>query len=184
MKAKALFHLGILFLSLGTFLLPWTANAQGSIVFLGGVDLNGYCRAIGGSMISLQGPNAYSWHCLNQFGQDFAAVSVLDACRFTYHDSNAVDRLGNYNDPGSWGCFTHARQLGGVDLDGYCRSLGHLRVQLDGPTAYDWHCITTIGQRVAISATGACQWSWRQPGALDRLADFNNPYSWQCWGPL
>lgn len=74
--------------------------------------------------------------------------------------------------------------LGGASSwSGYCQSIGNSSASLDGNTAYDWHCITSGGQRVALSVMDLCKWQYHDPQAIDRLADYNNPNSgWECWG--
>jgi hypothetical protein len=96
-------------------------------------------------------------------------VNVLKAGRFTYHDPNAVDWLGNYFNAFSWACFTNARQLS-IDLNGYCKSKGYIGVEVVGPTAYHMYCLKASGERVELSPnaelttglppTKACQWTW------------------------
>jgi hypothetical protein len=72
--------------------------------------------------------------------------------------------------------------LGGVDMQGYCRSRGYSRADLQGATAYDWRCVDISGRRDQISMTDACRWQYATTEVIDRVADFYNPYSWQCWG--
>jgi hypothetical protein len=74
------------------------------------------------------------------------------------------------------------RLLGGVDMQGYCMSRGYVRADLQGNTAYDWRCVTGSGGRDHISMTDACRWQYSRTDVIDRVGDFYNPYSWQCWG--
>ena len=69
---------------------------------------------------------------------------------------------------------------GGVNMDGYCKSIGDRRASLDGKTAYDWRCVTPSGQHVGINMTDACNWQYNWT-TVARVADFYNPSSWQCW---
>lgn len=71
---------------------------------------------------------------------------------------------------------------GATNLGGYCQSLGDTGVSLDGNTAYNWKCVTPSGQHVGIDVTAACIWQYNDSQILTRLADYNNPNSWQCWG--
>src|SRR5260370_30130772 len=72
--------------------------------------------------------------------------------------------------------------LGGVtNLDGYCQSIGDSSASLDGTTGYSWTCVTSSGQHTGLSFTAACQWQYHDHQAVDRLIDYNNPNSWQCF---
>jgi hypothetical protein len=182
----------------GQVLFSNTAHAQSavpsSIVMLGGVDLNGYCRSIGNVSASLDGPTAYDWRCVTPSGNHVGIYpNITAACHWQYSDSKAVDTMGNFYDPESWRCFTNAIQYSEgvgsngayVNLDGYCKSLGDTGVSLDGKTAYDWHCVATNGEHIPyLSISKACQWTFGQTGFISRLRDFYDPNSWQCWGPL
>jgi hypothetical protein len=68
-----------------------------------------------------------------------------------------------------------------TNLDGYCQSLGDTGVSLDGNTGYSWRCVTHSGQHNGFSFTAACRWQYNDPQAEDRLANFYNPDSWQCF---
>src|SRR5260370_6041662 len=68
------------------------------------------------------------------------------------------------------------------NLAGYCQSIGDSTASLDGTTAYDWHCVAPSGQHIFLSMTSACRWQYHDSQALDRLVDYFDPYSWQCWG--
>jgi len=74
---------------------------------------------------------------------------------------------------------------GGLDLSGYCQSIGHIGgAALDGTTAYDWKCVTSSGVHVAISMDDACAWQYRTTeGVFSRTATVSDPYSWQCYAP-
>jgi hypothetical protein len=74
------------------------------------------------------------------------------------------------------------QKLGGVDLSGYCRSLGYTGVSLDGGTINDWHCVDSSGRRVGIDVGAACRWQYHQSGAVGRWDTFNDPNSWNCFG--
>lgn len=74
------------------------------------------------------------------------------------------------------------RLLGGVDLRAYCVAKGYEREVLQGDTAYDWRCEADENERDHISMTDACRWQYGTADVIDRVADFHNPYSWQCWG--
>jgi hypothetical protein len=75
--------------------------------------------------------------------------------------------------------------LGGLDADGFCRSLGFSRSQLNGsvvaPDAtLHWVCVGSAGQQAPFDLEGACRWQY--PGFdVVYVADINNAYSGQCW---
>jgi hypothetical protein len=174
-------HFSPLCLLVGFVFLLSLCSPAGAVTMLGGADLDAYCHSIGGARVSLQGANGYSWHCAKANGQELP-LSVLEACKETYDDPDAVDLLENYFNPYSWKCFTDAKQWGGVNLDGYCKSQGYKGVIRIGNTAYSWSCQTASGQRVGISVTDACQWTWGNQSLIARMANYNDPNSWQCWG--
>lgn len=68
--------------------------------------------------------------------------------------------------------------LGAPDFDGYCRSTGQGGVELVGSDAYGWHCSADNG--TGDNAQAVCAWTFGG-SVTNRVADFNNPRSWQCW---
>jgi serine/threonine protein kinase len=80
--------------------------------------------------------------------------------------------------------------LGAPDFDGYCRATGQGPVELVANNAYGWHCSADNG--TGDDAQAVCAWTYNTPGSqvTNRVADFNNPNTWQCWhatgelGPL
>ncbi len=73
--------------------------------------------------------------------------------------------------------------LGQMDLDGYCKSLGNRGVMLAGKTVYDWYCTSNSGGRVGISINAACNWQYHRSDAYSMWDDFNNPYGMKCYAP-
>ena len=78
------------------------------------------------------------------------------------------------------------RELGGIDLDGYCRSRGYIGAVLVGPAqgpnaAYDWRCRSSDGGATGISVDDACRWMYSDPSAYSRPKDQNDAYSWRCY---
>ncbi|HLH65337.1 MAG TPA: LamG-like jellyroll fold domain-containing protein [Solirubrobacteraceae bacterium] len=75
--------------------------------------------------------------------------------------------------------------LGGLDSDGYCRSIGLAHSQLNGPVVgpdatLAWVCVSSSGQQVAFDFQAACRYQY--PGYdVVYVADRNNAYSGQCW---
>ena len=72
-------------------------------------------------------------------------------------------------------------KLGGLDLNGYCVSQGYSRVSLDGSTINDWHCVDSAGKKFGLGTGDACKWQY-QTNAIARWDDFNDPFSWSCFG--
>jgi hypothetical protein len=162
-----------------TSCLAWARQSEAASL-LGGLDLNAYCRASGYAGASLDGSTGYDWHCYTSSGAK-VGLSVTSACRWQYGVSTAVDRLSNYYNAYSWQCWNSAGTYGGLDLNAYCRASGYAGVSLDGSTAYDWHCYSSSGTKSGISMTSACRWRYGNSTALDRFANFFDPYSWVCW---
>ncbi|WP_436774124.1 hypothetical protein [Yinghuangia sp. YIM S09857] len=78
--------------------------------------------------------------------------------------------------------------LGGPDYVGFCRATGQGVAEVSGPTAYDRGCTQPHGS--GVSATEVCAWTYHTDRLVDRIADFNDPSSIECWsvstelGPL
>ncbi|MFD8089135.1 hypothetical protein [Streptomyces malaysiensis] len=72
---------------------------------------------------------------------------------------------------------------GGLDLDGYCKSIGNTGgVSLDGTTASDWHCVAPDGNHVSMSMDDACTYGYPYAASVfSRAADADDPHSWACW---
>ncbi|WP_344056689.1 hypothetical protein, partial [Microbispora corallina] len=72
-----------------------------------------------------------------------------------------------------------ARLLGAPDWDGYCRATGQGTARLTGADAYGWRC---AGQNATGNGAAAvCAWTYHSAQVADRVADFFDPRSWQCW---
>lgn len=149
---------------------------------LGGVDLDAYCRQKGYTGVHLGNPqDAGSWTCQSSssgwsgYDTSSSGISVTQACREQYRNSNAYAEASNWNDAYSWGCYvkrsfyintwffrkqiTYTSRLGGVNMRGFCqqpRSRGTLSVN---------------GQRLSIST------KYR-----DVSVRANDAGSWQCTG--
>lgn len=72
---------------------------------LGGLDLSGYCHAIGDiGGTSLDGTTANDWHCIDSHGQH-VGIDLNSACDWAYPTSpSAFAQYSNLNDPYSWSC--------------------------------------------------------------------------------
>lgn len=78
--------------------------------------------------------------------------------------------------------------LGAPDFNGYCLATGQGPVQLIRNDGYGWHCSADNGTGDDVNAV--CAWTFHTSQITNRIADFSNPNSWQCWrathklGPL
>lgn len=70
---------------------------------------------------------------------------------------------------------------GGMDLMGYCRSLGYVSVRTVGTTYYDWRCISSIGNDVQFSMRAACQWQYHNVNMWDLTQNFYSATGGWCW---
>lgn len=169
------------------------ANAAGER--LGGMNLSGYCVSLGQGDSVLNGS---TWVCT--IG---TAITMTSACQWQYPVQNAVALQDSPGNPYSWTCYngsvssatptptravaptptqsatptspppvTGAR-LGGMNLYGYCGSLGQGSSELNGNT---WVCATGV----TINMNTACQWQYT-PNATAKQDTTNNPYSWSCY---
>lgn len=68
-----------------------------------------------------------------------------------------------------------SRRLGGLNLDGYCRSLK----QAGGsqPSQNNWIC---KAKKTKINLTNACRWQYNST-AVAKQDQTGNPYSWSCY---
>ncbi|MER7274572.1 ricin-type beta-trefoil lectin domain protein [Dactylosporangium sp. NPDC000244] len=71
-------------------------------------------------------------------------------------------------------------QLGGVDLQGYCQSIGHAGAGLDGTTSSDWRCVTYTGSHISINMDDACQRQYPHNAAAFSASSGSGPYTWGC----
>jgi hypothetical protein len=72
-------------------------------------------------------------------------------------------------------------ELGGVDLNGYCRYVGYDGAKLLVNNPYGWVCYSNTGEELAaITVNDACQWqySWDDVGVPPGN---NDPNAWRCW---
>ena len=195
----------LIVITLLAFIAPSIANA--GTIRLGGMDLDGYCRSIGQTGVSLTNNN---WACQ----PSNAAINMTSACQWQYPNQNALAIQDTPDNPYTWTCYREDTQLtptpgtnptatpsapsptisntptqtpaptptptgtqirlGGMNLDGYCRSLNL-------PNAVVNNGVWTCGQSgVVINLTSACQWQY-VPSAVARQDVLNNPYTWSCY---
>jgi hypothetical protein len=74
------------------------------------------------------------------------------------------------------------QQLGNVQLDPYCQSLGYARAGLANSTYYGWYCLNAQGSGVAIiSMQSACQWQYNNYSVVDVTNNFYDASSAICY---
>ncbi|MEU7904921.1 hypothetical protein [Actinoplanes sp. NPDC049118] len=148
---------------------------------LGAPDLGGYCRSLGYADAIALGRSAYDWHCRTE-DHRYADLTLDAACRWTYGNPDAVDRIGDFWRSGSVQCWRVRDEIIAPDLDRYCRTTGADGAVLVGGDAYSWRCVTGADEPAytGIEMLVACRESTFGYATVDRFADFRNPYSWQC----
>lgn len=72
-------------------------------------------------------------------------------------------------------------ELGGLNLDAWCKHLGYYGVTLDGSTAYGWKCYTGSGSHVGIDVHAACRWTYNNSTAFAKMLNYYDPNSWKCY---
>jgi hypothetical protein len=72
-----------------------------------------------------------------------------------------------------------AEQLGAPDFNGYCQATGQGSVSLVNNTAYGWACSANNG--TGDDAQAVCVWTYGSSYMTNRIGNFNDPNSWQCW---
>lgn len=75
-------------------------------------------------------------------------------------------------------------EVGDLDLEGFCRSISHVGVTLEGaqrgPQAMNnWRCVTASGDRVSLDMNAACRHQYGA-GTAARALDPDDAYSWRC----
>jgi hypothetical protein len=156
---------------------PAQAAAQVS-----GIDVPGACVYFYGAGYTpkIVGTTAYDWRCTN--GTTEKGIDMPAACQYQRESVNVVDRIGNFNDVYSWQCWStvNGRPSGGLDLNGYCQSIGYQTAKAIGSTAYDWRCVNFGGALGPIDTTRACRHTYGGL-AIDRFRNFYDRNSWECY---
>jgi hypothetical protein len=70
--------------------------------------------------------------------------------------------------------------LGGVELGGYCASIGYPDVVIVQHHAFGWRCQKGT-TRIAIDMVSACRWQYGNPYAIAAHRRSSDPYSWYCF---
>lgn len=72
-----------------------------------------------------------------------------------------------------------AVDLGGLNLDAYCRAFYGSYSRLISPNAGGWRCPTRNGL-VSIDTNAVCRWQYSRSNARAETYNWSNPYSWRC----
>lgn len=153
---------------------PTDAADQYSIVTP--ANIQSYCNG----SARLVSNNAYGWRCGGG-----ASIDMGQLCYNLTRLSNAFDRLANfYNAQTGWECWSwvtgRLRGLSANDFSDYCRRFGYSGVVLVSNDAYGWRC-NSPNRQDGFSVAQACQLLLNQPAATDRIVNFYDPHSWECW---
>jgi hypothetical protein len=70
---------------------------------------------------------------------------------------------------------------GGLDLSGYCQSLGFEGATLTEQNAYGWACQARDGGTSGMDLFDACRWQYEGALPTPRYADFSDPFGWKCY---
>ncbi|MFC6082789.1 M48 family metalloprotease [Sphaerisporangium aureirubrum] len=158
---------------------PRPAPKTSAPALLGPVDFDAYCVSAGADEAVLVADDAYGWRC--RIGGEERTFSVTEACRSQYGTRKAIDKIIDFHDSSSWQCWRVSGRLGTADLDGFCRSQGAEAAISVADNAYGWRCRLPDGEEGGIWVADVCKWQYSRPSVLERMADYYNPESWECW---
>jgi hypothetical protein len=143
---------------------------------LGGVDLDTYCKYLGYDGAKLLFPYYSSdWRCFNKSPRpghpdEEYGISVDGACQYQFANVVAAGypvRSVPEGSPGTWRCHATPGQThdyGGMDLSGYCRSIGYGYSKHHGDNVTGWTCVANDGGEFRIDLHAACRYQY--PGAV------------------
>jgi hypothetical protein len=148
---------------------------------VGYINFEGYCRAQGRFVTTNDHFGGYGVGCISGTTGNIVPINYTDACRWT-HGPNVIDRNRQFRIDG-WYCWATSGLRGPLDLDRWCKHLGHVGAEAVGTTVFDWRCRTKYPKipLVGIDVEPACHWQYGS-GTIDRYADFHNRNTWECWG--
>jgi hypothetical protein len=152
---------------LGLAALPAQAGTSGTAAtnrYLSAVNLNDHCRATGGGEAVRTSGSASGWVC--RANNTDTPLSITDACRHQFADLVSRGYLvtedpnnTNATERSCYGVVDTRLERGGMDLAGYCRSLG-------------------LGYTGAYNSLGNVD-SWYCDGPADVRLDLNSACKWQ-----
>lgn len=157
-----------------------TPPSGGNGQALGVPNLGAWCQHLGHKGVTTIQNNAYGLMCVTQ-SNGTVPMSVWDACKYQFNNSNAVDIMRDFNNPYDWKCYDTGSFLGAPNLGAWCQHLGHKGVIEVEDTAYGLRCLTQSNSFVHMSVFEACKWQFNRQDVIDSMRDFYNPQDWKCW---
>ena len=145
------------------------ASQAGKHTYLTSYDISGYLRP-GRNVVTVEAQNG-PWYF----------SGLCNPCSYALNPAGVVF--------GGSMSFTPAgpqEQLGGLDLNEYCQSLGYTGVVQTKPrlgfaAAIDnWRCVSNDG-RHPFSMEQACKWEYDLRAVEARFLDRDDAYSWKCF---
>jgi hypothetical protein len=70
--------------------------------------------------------------------------------------------------------------VGGLNLDAYCRTFYGSNSRLISYNAGGWRCPSRYGL-ASVNTNAVCQWQYRNSGLWAQALNWSNPYSWRCF---
>ncbi|GAA3535011.1 hypothetical protein GCM10022419_013170 [Nonomuraea rosea] len=138
-------------------------KVQAIDAYLGGVDLNGYCKSIGYDGAKTAGNGFADWRCY--IGNTEVGLSLVSACQWQFSPLVAagypITAQTNGNSAGEWKCHAAAGATAfykGMNLAGYCQSIGHNGARHRGSNVTGWVCTRNDGAEERLNLHAACTW--------------------------
>lgn len=155
----------------------WTCNAVPTATS-SGLDVAGYCRSVGFADATFLTPyDAYSWVCID--GDRQMSVDMGSVCHWQHGDSLPYAVVENAEDAYSWRCIDTPPIPGGMDVAGYCRSIGYGGASNDPTNAYSWVCIDSYHQ-ADVDMAAVCQWQYGDQLPYPAAGNLYDANSWRC----
>lgn len=156
-----------------------SAQAAVSTRTVTGGDINQFCVGQGFEKAQLVASNAYGWRCAKGATQQGINLDAL-CSQFAV---DAIARLADFNNPNSgWECWltrtTVIATVTKANFDHFCQRFGYRGAVLISSDAYGWRC-DSPNRQDGFSVTQLCGLLF-QSGAVDRIGNFYDPYSWTC----
>lgn len=118
--------------------------------------------------------NPYSWVCVSNSVAPTSSPTPTQAVATPTPTRSATPTPTRSLTPTPTPGFT--TRLGGLNLNGYCATLGFAaQANLTNGT---WYC---SGSTTAINLTNACMWQYNLTAVIAKQDRTNDPYSWSCY---
>jgi hypothetical protein len=147
-------------------------------------DIQRYCRRED-KEAQLAKNNAYGWICMS--GSASSPINMSQLCRHLTGRSRVIERLANMHDVHSgWECWSwdNGRIYSRIQestFANFCRLLGYNGVSLVEKSAYGWRCTSRTRADASFSVTQVCHVLLQKIDVIDRIAEYDDPLSWECW---